>query len=125
MRAIFAEKIRKMKKFITLAIASIISLQFGFSSNDISSENPPATMNMTGKVIDKTTGETLAGVMVEIDGTDKQVFSDFDGNFTFENLAAGEYKLTVSLISYEEGQASVALDRSCNKEVEVKLEAKK
>ena len=114
-----------MKKILTLVIASIIGLQFSFAANDKATENPPATMNMSGKVIDKVTGETLAGVMVEIDGTDKQVFSDFDGNFSFENLSTGEYTITVSLISYEKSQAKVEIGKSCEKEVKVMLEAKK
>lgn len=111
-----------MKNVIILIIAFVLGMNISFASNDKNTENASATTNMTGKVIDKITGETLAGVMVELDGTNKYVFSDFDGNFSFENLNTGEYSITVSLISYEKNQTRVNLSKPCEKEVKVMLE---
>lgn len=100
-----------MKKILTLIIAFCIGLSFSYAGNDESPEGLLTTTEMTGKVVDKLSGETLAGVMVELDGTGKSVFSDFDGNFTFENLIPGEYKLILSLISYEKNETKIDLSK--------------
>jgi hypothetical protein len=39
--------------------------------------------NLTGKVSSET-GETLVGVSIKIDGTDKGVITDIDGNFSID-----------------------------------------
>lgn len=111
-----------MKKILFLLVALFIGLNLSFASNDENPESPAPTVNMTGKIIDKITGETLAGVMVKLDGTDKYVFSDFDGNFTFENLKKLEYKVIFSLISYEENISNVDLNKAPEEGVNVKLE---
>jgi hypothetical protein len=110
-----------MKKVFVLFIALCIGISFSYAENDENTDNSATTTNMTGKVVDKITGETLAGVMVSLDGTDKYVFSDFDGNFTFENLKPAEYDLTLSLISYEKSEFTVDLSK-CKEEVKIKLE---
>lgn len=109
-----------MKKLFILVIALSVGLGISYAENDEISKNPAPTTSMSGKVIDKITGETLAGVMVELEGTDTYVFSDFDGNFTFEKLTPAEYKLTFSLISYEKSEVKVDLNKK--ETVEVKLE---
>jgi len=109
-----------MKKLFILLIAVCVGFGISYAENDENTENPAPTTSMTGKVIDKITGETLAGVMVELEGTDKYVFSDFDGNFTFEDLKPTEYNLTLSLISYEKSKIKVNLKKE--DKLEVKLE---
>ena len=109
-----------MKKLFVLLIALCVGFGISYAENDDKSENPAPTTSMTGKVVDKITGETLAGVMVALEGTDKYVFSDFDGNFTFEGLKPAKYNLTLSLISYEKSEVKVDLKNE--EEVEVKLE---
>ena len=109
-----------MKKVIVLVVALCIGLTFTYAENDENNGNSAATINMSGIVIDKNTGETLAGVMVSLDNTDKYVFSDFDGNFTFEDLKPAEYSLTFSLISYEKNEMKVDLNKS-KEEIKVKL----
>ena len=110
-----------MKKALTFIIALCIGLSFSFAGNDGNPEGLVTTTQMTGKVIDMATGETLAGVTVELDGTGKSVFSDFDGNFTFENLKPGEYNLILSLISYEKNETKVDLSKLKEGEVKVML----
>ncbi|GAO28352.1 beta-sandwich domain-containing protein [Geofilum rubicundum] len=51
-------------------------------------------------VLDKTTGESLTGVEVRVEGTDLKTYTDFDGKFVFENVKAGEYKVMANYISY-------------------------
>lgn len=61
----------------------------------------PLTVSVLGTVSDAQTGETLVGVEVKLEGTSQKVYTDFDGNFAFENVAPGEYNIAVSYISYE------------------------
>ncbi len=111
-----------MKKIFVLFAALFIGISFSYAENDPNPENTAPTTSMSGKVIDKVTGETLAGVMVKLDNTEKYVFSDFDGNFTFEDLKPAEYSLTLSLISYEKSELSVDLIKAGKDEIKVKLE---
>jgi len=52
------------------------------------------------QVVDQLTGETLAGVKVNI-GSDKVVYTDFDGMFQLEYDMNKAPQITVTLISYE------------------------
>ena len=53
-----------------------------------------------GTVFDDTSGESLPGVTVFVEGTTTGSITDFDGKFSI-TLPAGEYSLRVSFISYE------------------------
>ncbi len=56
--------------------------------------------SLTGKIIDEETKEGLIGATVTIEGTDQGTVTDFDGNFTIENLKDGAYKLKITYIGY-------------------------
>lgn len=111
-----------MKKVLILLVALFIGVNFSNAGNDETKDNPVATTSMSGKIIDKVSGETLAGVMVALDGTDKKVFSDFDGNFSFEEVTPGEYTISCSLISYKENEVKVDLNKTSEKQLKVELE---
>ena len=72
--------------------------------------NASATTVLSGSVIDQVTNEALVGVKVELEGTNKVVYTDFDGNYAFENVKPGTYNLTASYVSY---------DKKCMEEVSV------
>ena len=63
--------------------------------------NVSATTVLSGSVIDQTTNEALVGVKIELEGTSKVVYTDFDGNYTFENVKPGTYNLTATYVSYD------------------------
>ncbi len=80
-----------------------------------------ATTSISGVVIDKETGESLAGVKIELE--DKVVYSDLDGNFEINNIVPGNYKINTSLISYN--SESVEVDcKLKNKDLEIALDNK-
>ncbi|MCB8994905.1 MAG: carboxypeptidase-like regulatory domain-containing protein [Bacteroidales bacterium] len=54
-----------------------------------------------GVVIDENTGEGLAGVEIKLLGSDKLIYTDFDGNFSFENLSGDKYSISAEYISYK------------------------
>ena len=55
-----------------------------------------------GRIIDKYSNEPLAGVLVKIEGTNLQAYTDFDGYFIFQNVNPGIFDLRISMVSYKE-----------------------
>lgn len=68
----------------------------------LSSQNVFAqkTGTVRGNVTDKTTGETLIGVNIVIEGTITGTVTDFDGNFNLLKIPSGKVNLVFSYISY-------------------------
>lgn len=59
------------------------------------------TGKIVGKVIDKTTGETLIGLTVGIDGTTKGAATDIEGRFQIANLTPGKYNISFRYLGYQ------------------------
>lgn len=95
-----------MKKLIFLVLLAMttISLTAVADSNPTTSESSSInqTASMQGRVVDKDSKEPLAGVLVSIEGTNIQVYTDFEGNFSFKNIAPGVVNLKFSLVSYQD-----------------------
>ena len=72
----------------TLLLTFLLAYTFNFNNNELK-----------GKVIDKSTSEELAGVMVILNKTDT-TYTDFDGNFKFKNINKIN-KLELKYISYK------------------------
>jgi len=69
--------------------------------------------SITGLVIDNSTGEALAGVEINIEGTQLKTYTDFDGKFSFESLQPGDYKVCTKYISYKKKESrSIKVDRN-------------
>jgi hypothetical protein len=79
-----------------------------------------ATTVLTGTVADSDSGELLAGVEIQLEGTDLKTYTDFDGNFTFK-VKPGEYKVVANYISYKKCSETLNVDRKENK-VNIELE---
>ncbi len=58
------------------------------------------TGKISGKIIDKSTGEALIGANVLIVGTSMGSSSDIDGNYFILNIPPGEYQVKASMIGY-------------------------
>ncbi len=101
-------------KSVILTLAILVTVTLGYSAEkensakknqpsetvEISGSSKPATINLMGQVIDFNSGEALTGVEVTIEGMNKKAYTDFDGNFRFDNLNPGEYNIIASFISY-------------------------
>ena len=59
------------------------------------------TGTIRGKVADAKTGEVLIGASVFIPGTTNGTITDFDGNYSLNNVPAGPVALTISYVSYQ------------------------
>ena len=57
--------------------------------------------SIKGNISDATTGETLVGANVLIQGTYTGTITDLDGNYELNGLAPGKYNIVVSYISYD------------------------
>lgn len=91
----------------TTILASFFAIMLMVSFNAYpfnSGEDPGKKAGLTGKVVDQQTGEELPGATVMVRGTDIKAFTDFNGNFTLDNLEPGIYDLEVVFISYRKAE---------------------
>ncbi len=110
----------KTTKTALITILMLASLSIFANENSKKAEEESAkveasatvTKSISGRVIDLNTGEPLAGVSVSIDGSTAVAFTDFDGNFVFNNVDVTSKTLSASFISYE--KASVIISDSKN-----------
>ncbi len=96
----------KTHKFILLAVSSLLALQMMGSEKPMVevSKNACISGNGTqikGQVVDKVTHEPLVGAKVKLVNCNLEVYTDFDGNFSFEQIGAGVHILQVEYVSYE------------------------
>jgi len=59
-----------------------------------------ATGKITGKVVDKETGEALIGVTLMLKGTQIGARTDLDGNFTIKKIPPSVYDIVISCVGY-------------------------
>ena len=71
-----------------------------------------AQQSVSGLITDADTGEPLLGVTVLVQGTNKGAVSDFDGNYTIQNLSTGDYILEVSYTGYSRVTQSISVGMS-------------
>ena len=103
-------------RLIILAIA-LVSFTTSFANNN---EEVLKSFSISGKVVDNT--ESLTGVKIVLDGKEVTVYTDFDGNFTIENVLAGEHTISLSLITY--ANKVITFNPSTDKTLEIALDAK-
>ncbi|NQX96630.1 MAG: carboxypeptidase-like regulatory domain-containing protein [Flavobacteriales bacterium] len=102
---------------IALVIA-LFSLTTVFAANN--NEDKLKSFSISGKVVDN--NESLTGVKILLDGKETVIYTDFDGNFTLENVLAGEHTISFSLITYNNKE--VTFNPSKENNLEIELETK-
>lgn len=113
-----------MKRILFIIVLSLVFTIFANASDKDKEVVPPVTsMNINGVITDVDTDETLAGVLVTIEGTDIKTLTDLDGKFSFDGLDVGEYQLKVSYISYKETKVKDIDINSHGKMLDLKLES--
>jgi carboxypeptidase-like protein len=78
---------------VSLCAAFLLSL-----SADASAQ--PGTGRVTGTIVEARTGAPLAAVLIKVQSTGQQVFSDAEGRFEIPDLAAGSQTLLISVVGY-------------------------
>jgi hypothetical protein len=111
-----------MKQLKSIVILALITISTGylFGGND-EPASKSAKVSISGSVQDKESREALPGVAIQLEGIDKQIYSDTDGNFSIEEITPGTYTMKVSCISYEEKTFSIEVGNAREVNVSVKL----
>lgn len=108
------------------SVLMVLSLVFAAVADekDHTADNPAkvSTITVYGTVTDAKTGETLVGVQVQLEGTEKKVYTDFDGHFSFEDVQPGEYNITANYISYQKQKIEKQTIDIFSGELKMKLE---
>ena len=74
-----------------------------------------ATFDLSGIVVEESTGEPLTGALIKIRGLEKEYYTDFEGYFSISELIPGRYNIEVSYISFESTELKeIQLDRQNN-----------
>ena len=81
-----------------------------------------AQQTISGTVTEKSTGSSLPGVDVIIKGTIRGTSTDFDGNYSLDDLNEGDV-LSFSFLGYETVEIVVASSNTINVELEEGQEA--
>jgi hypothetical protein len=116
-----------MKKVLiaALLILSVVAVNAKESDTKVKdTETTATTIMLSGTIADELSGESLVGVEVKIEGTDLKTYTDFDGNFSFEGVKPGEYKLLTNYISYEKKAEMLKVDSQAN-DIKIKLQSSK
>jgi hypothetical protein len=114
---------KKMKKiFICLFVISLSLAGVAKEKNNTSkTADKPASVAISGFVCDETSGESLAGVEVKIEGTELKTYTDFDGRFTLQNILPGEYQVVTNYISYQKSEVKVSDTTQKDSQVNIKM----
>ena len=90
-----------MKNLTVVLALTLFSLSL--SAGDLGKKNKAeeAKCSYSGQVLDAENAEALTGATVRLIEIDQEVFADFDGEFTFDNIPAGIYTLEISFVSYD------------------------
>ncbi len=112
--------IRKIS--IVLFALTIIIGNCVFAAGDNTTVATNAKASISGKVLDMKTGESLAGVAIQVEGTNTKAYTDLDGSFTVDGLTPGNYNLVLSLISYESSLVeNIKLNSNSKENIDIKL----
>lgn len=71
---------------------------------------------VSGVVVDGSSGEILAGVLVKLGENGPAVYTDFDGHFEFNASPSKQVDLSLSMVSYKKAEYNgVSLEKSGKK----------
>lgn len=117
-----------MKKIAIIFVSLIVfSVSFANAANEetesATNESAVMTTTVSGKVLDKITGESLVGVKVTVEGVNKSVYTDFDGNFEIDGVREGNFEITTSYISYKKQVETVNVCLAKANTVDVQIES--
>lgn len=82
------------------------------------------TTSISGTITDAATGESLVGVKVVLEELNQVAYTDFDGNFEFDQVNNGVYTVSTDYVSYKEKEA-LSVDTNSNNNVSIALKADK
>ena len=112
------------KSLLVILLITFFSASFA-TQNEKKSEaeaEKSSTMTLNGQIVDLENNETLVGVKVMLEGTNQVTYTDFDGNYSFENIKAGKYSLIASYTSYDKSSVEDVNVSLKNNQVDIGLQ---
>jgi len=100
---------------LIIALMSLITVAANNNNGD-----KPKSFSISGKVVDNS--ESLTGVKVILDNQEINVYTDFEGNFTLENILPGEHTLSLSMVTYD--SKIITFNASQDNTLQIELESK-
>lgn len=112
-----------MKRLILFVLAGLVisTVTYCIEREDPSLKNKNTT-SVSGVVVDKENGESLAGVAIRFSGTNQTVYTDLEGQFEIKDVVPGEYELKADYISYKQTTSKVKLDTKSENNIKLELE---
>jgi hypothetical protein len=107
-----------MKRSILILVVSLVT-NLVVAGNGIDNKNVTSTKLVSGKVVDKISGEEIAGAEIKI--ADNIVYSDLNGNFS-ANIFVAKSEVVVTFISYND--TKVNIDPFSYKSILIELQSK-
>lgn len=100
---------RRAILWMALPISTAVALSVSRGTAQETQE--PATVTVTGNVVDETTGEPVPGVIIVVAALDISFFTDADGKFVIADVPRGSYSLEVIHRDYQQLEGDLAIDR--------------
>lgn len=107
-----------MKKGIIILVICLVS-NLAFAGDIKNDKGKTGSKLVSGKVVDKLSGEEIAGAQVKI--ADKVIYSDLNGNFSV-TISTTKAEVLVTSISYNDSKINI--DPSSYQQIVVELESK-
>jgi hypothetical protein len=113
-----------MKTIITFLFVIFMAVNSYAGNGEINMKAKNSTSNeIKGKIVDAINGEPLAGVEIILLSTNNKTYSDFDGNFKFENIPSGEQQIRISYISYQEKLEKIDVLKNTTDKIQISLKS--
>lgn len=88
-----------LKKLLTVITMVLLTSQFAFAQ----------TGAISGQVTDGETGESIPGANILLSENERGAATDIDGNYSIENVQAGEYTIVVTFVGYRTYRETVEI----------------
>ena len=110
-----------MKKLLTvfcIMVSVVIASTAAYSANEAGGETDS---NVYGHTIDKTTGEHLPYISVDIQGTTIGMTTDKTGHYYLKNLPAGQWIIEAKSLGYKTIQKEITVSKGSTQEVNFEM----
>ena len=68
-----------------------------------------SSQNLTGTVVDGTTGKAVSGATVQLQGQNQSATTDSDGSFKIDGVSTGSYTITVTADGYKDFEGKITV----------------
>lgn len=101
-----------IRKILTVFFMVLFSSHIAFAQ----------TGAIEGQVTDAETGESLPGASILVTELERGAASDFEGNFTVQNVPAGTYTVTATFVGYRTFRQTVQVNAGATTSLDIALE---